>query len=437
MKRAMIWILCIALLLCAFPAQRVARAETTTVSQTAPLKVRQYGEEQELVVDQNGFAGQILYPAGDVEGIDTVILTWASLTMSEYEKQVEALEAAEKDVKATINVDYESYESGGGRYVGVEEYGTYRMKGGDKPSCLLYTMNYDLTAGKPLALFEIINVAHMDAVIALVQKKLAEAEITGVGKDGLLTKDDMHELVLRDDGIEWLFLTDTGVVGAIVSYDELAGYLALTEAAPTPAATPVPEATPAPVEKPEKLTTGWVKSNYVHIRAGAGTKYAVLGTLNYQDKVEIIQQNARGRWHKIWFEDQTAYVYDKYIYVGAKPTNTPDPAAATPAPEEISPRTVAKTSVSVAEVGTCTTNGVIVRAERTVRSDYYGKLRAGEQVYIQSYGDSWCKIYVPLSNNNGYIGYAHTKYLDIDTPEVTEAQQENPKIIAGFAGMAR
>ena len=402
-------------------------------------------------------------------------------------------------------MDYEAYESDSGRFVGIEEYGTYRLNGAEKPGYLLYTLNYDLVAGKPLALYEVVNEAHMDAVIALVQKKLAESGVTGVGKDGVPTKDDMREFVIRDDGVEWLFLTEDGIVGALVPYDELLTYLSLTQA------TPAPTATPAPVEKPAieqtavcihdgshirsgpgtefdlmatinantqlevvksnavkgwheiwfdgqtgyiaaslvrlanqpvKLITGWVTSDYVHIRAGAGTKYEIVGSLNYQDRVDIIQKDVRGHWHKIWFNDSVAYVYDKYIYIGARPVNTPDPTVATPPPAQTLPPTeiraslVPKTSVSVSEVGTCTTNGVIVRAARSVNADYYGKLTAGEQVYILSYSDSWCEIYVPASNNNGYIGYAHTKYLDISTPEVTEAQQENPKIIAGFAGMA-
>lgn len=496
MKRTITWLLCAMLLLCAFVPARTAQAALTVTSQTAPLKARQYGEEQELVVDQNGFAGQIRYPAGDVEAIDTVILTWASLTMSECEKQAQSGKAADNGIKATIDVDYEAYESAG-RFVGIEEYGTYKLNGEDKPGYLLYTHNYDLAAGKPLALSEVVNTAHMDAVIALVQKKLAESSIVGVGKDGVLTKDDMREFVIRDDGIEWLFITDTGIVGAIVPYDELLSYLSLTEVTPAPTATPAPAEKPAIEQtavcihdgshirsgpgteydridtinantelevvksnaakgwyeiwynnqiayissslvrlasEPAKLTTGWVTSEFVHIRSGAGTKYDIVGQLNYQDKVEIIQPDVRGHWHKIWFDDQVAYVYDKYIYIGARPVNTPDPAAATPAPAEISPRTVSKMSVSVSEVGTCTTNGVIVRSARSIHSDYYGKLVAGEQVYILEYSDSWCEIYVPVSNNNGYIGYAHTKYLDISTPEVTEAQQENPKVIAGFAG---
>ena len=498
MKRAITLILCAALALCALPAGRTAAAAagTPALSQTAPLKARQYGEEQELVVDQNGFAGQIRYPAGDVEDIDTVLLTWASLTMSECEKQAQAGKAGADGVKATIDVDYEAFESAS-RYVGIEEYGTYRLNGKDAPGYLLYTFNYDLAAGKPLALFEVIDEAHMDAVIALVQKKLAEASVTNVGSDGVLAKDDMHEFVLRDDGVEWLFLTDTGIVGALVAYDELLGYLSLAEATPAPTVTPAPTEKPAIEQtavcihdgshirsgpgteydllgtvnandtlevvksnaasgwheiwyngglayiaatlvrlstEPTKLITGWVTSDFVHIRAGAGTKYAIVGTLNYQDKVEIIQKDVRGHWHKIWFNDQVAYVYDKYVHIGSQPVNTPDPAAATPAPEEITPRTVSKTSVSVSEVGTCTTNGVIVRSARSIHADYYGKLSAGEQVYILEYGDAWCEIYVPVSNNNGYIGYAHTKYLSISTPEVTEAQQENPKIIAGFAG---
>ena len=493
MKRMISLFLCAAMLLSLAPLSAPARAAQTTTSQTAPLRARQYGEQTELVVDQNGLAGRILYPLGDIEPIDTVLTTWASLTLAACEKTAKAADA-EKGVKARLSVDYEAYETAK-RYVGIEEYGSYQAVGGET-TYILYTFNYDLATGKPLALFEVIDESHTDAVIALVQKKLAQAGVTDAGANGLVSKDDLHQFGLVNDGIEWLFITESGIAGVFAAFAELLPYLALTQATPAPTATPAPAADAAPAieqtavctsggahvrsgpgtsyallgsvplnaqieviksfasdnwheiwynnqvayiasglvrltgEK-EGETIGWVTSDYVHIRAGAGTEYAVVGTLDYQARVEIIQRDAVGRWHKIWFNNQAAYVYDQYIHIGDHPINPPAPGEETPAPEKIEPDPVSKTSVSVSEIGTSTTDNLVVRQSRTVHADYYGKLSKGQQVYILEYGDTWCKIYVPLSNDNGYIGYAHTKYLEITNPDVTEAENDNPKIIVG------
>lgn len=82
MKKVLALVLCAVMALCAVPVA----AETTTPSQTAPIKTRQYGEEQKLVADADGFVGEILYPAGEVEAIDTAVLEYASLTLSECHK---------------------------------------------------------------------------------------------------------------------------------------------------------------------------------------------------------------------------------------------------------------------------------------------------------------------------------------------------------------
>ena len=40
-----------------------------------------------------------------------------------------------------------------------------------------------------------------------------------------------------------------------------------------------------------------------------------------RERIEIVQKNASGQWDKIWYNDSVAYVYGKYVHIGAKPVN--------------------------------------------------------------------------------------------------------------------
>lgn len=394
-------------------------------------------------------------------------------------------------------MDYESFEYAN-RYVGVEFYGTYSLNGADT-QYLFYAFNYDLEKETSPALYEIVSGEHLGKVAAMVQAKVVAEDITVLDKldDGEINMTDLYNFVIRDDGIEWLFYGNTGIVGVLLTYEELDGYLCMLD--PVATAAPEPTATPAPVlptvqqkalvlhdncniraaadknsaviatvnanteldivaanavkgwhevlyngqvayiyatlvllaSDQANLTAGWVTSNQLHIRAGAGTKTTILGTLKKGDRLDVIIRNASEGWDMVLYQGKVAYAFGKYVHIGDKAPAPETPPASDKGPKSVEPDVESVTMMSVSTVGTCTTNGVVVRSMQNSKSDYYGKLKKGAQVYVQEDYGTWLKVFVPVSNDNGYVGFVHSKYFTITHPEVTVAQNDNPKVVIG------
>ena len=81
----------------------------------------------------------------------------------------------------------------------------------------------------------------------------------------------------------------------------------------TPTQTPTEtHTTPhSPTPRPERCT---VTAYHLNIRAGAGTAYAVIGTLDQGQAVTVIE---RGAWYQVQTETGAAgYIYSKYCKIG-------------------------------------------------------------------------------------------------------------------------
>lgn len=75
----------------------------------------------------------------------------------------------------------------------------------------------------------------------------------------------------------------------------------------------VPQTTGTPATNVTTSGTGVVIARSLNVRVGAGTSYAIVGTLRRNAKVSIVETVANGSWAKIKYNNGTAYVSMKYI----------------------------------------------------------------------------------------------------------------------------
>ena len=90
--------------------------------------------------------------------------------------------------------------------------------------------------------------------------------------------------------------------------------------APTPPTTPSEPTTPpqtdnsdnSTVVKPVVQNAQYIKAtgNSVNLRSGAGTSYAVLGQVHAGESYAVLGKT--GNWYKIYYKNQTAYLYADY-----------------------------------------------------------------------------------------------------------------------------
>ena len=92
----------------------------------------------------------------------------------------------------------------------------------------------------------------------------------------------------------------------------------------TPEVPDVPEDKPQiPDEKPEEnlkgISIGAVNVSNLNVRSGAGTSYAINGSVTINHIVEIVGEE--NGWYKIKYKDNTAYVSSKYINISTGSSN--------------------------------------------------------------------------------------------------------------------
>ena len=92
----------------------------------------------------------------------------------------------------------------------------------------------------------------------------------------------------------------------------------------TPEVPDVPEDKPQiPDEKPEEnlkvISIGAVNVSNLNVRSGAGTSYAIKGSVTINHIVEIVGEE--NGWYKIKYKDNTAYVSSKYINISTGSSN--------------------------------------------------------------------------------------------------------------------
>lgn len=317
---ATIGILVVGLLLCgcahapqpvAATPQPTASPEVTVTAEMSasattpgvPVRVRGYGEERMLVADGNGFTGVLRYPQGGVLPVNQAIAAWAKETYLALESR-SATEAPDADgMRASMEIDYDAYLYKE-RYIGIREAGVYRVTVSGEATPVLYAFNYDLTSSKPLTLSDVIDVNRMAEVSALITERLMWLDATALEDAGALTAATMQNFVVRDDGIEWLFSGETGVVGVLIDYASLVPYLCMTN---PDSAEPAAEAAPKAVK--ERESTAICLYDGVQVRAVPSVREgSVLGLLDAGETIDVLRAEALQGWYKIAYDGQVAYV---------------------------------------------------------------------------------------------------------------------------------
>ena len=460
------------LALCAAPAFAETEAAAGQAADSA-VHVPEYGESYSLEADEDGYAATIRYPVGNIDVLNDTLKKWASELMTEYET-LSRKETADADgIRGQLHVDYDAYEVVN-RYIGVKELGTYSGGNGKTKKELIYTCNYDMNAGELMDLNAVLASAHLDAVGALLVEKAREGGVSasaaalmehfvlcGEGVQFIYADDKgVHQFLLNyNDIINYvrLFGEETAsdarakvsadnvtITGAAVCTHDGVHVRAEADNKSTLIATIYKNTALELVEQDENAAEGWtriwfhngyayvasrylqtdagaassakpeitaagvVTGNGVHVRAGDSTRSTKLGSLEKGERVQIIKAYYSDAWHKIWFEDQVAFISAKYVRLngGAQSDNSD--------PQQIEAKAV-KGPPYIEFIGTCTTNGVIVRSATSVHSNYYSKLYRGEGVEVieSECANGWDKVWIATnaSGTRGYIGYVHSKYI--------------------------
>lgn len=114
--------------------------------------------------------------------------------------------------------------------------------------------------------------------------------------------------------------------------------------------------------------------NHLNIRAAASTKSKVVGTLNKEDKVEIIRIYQNG-WTSVKWKGKTAYISSKYL-------------------------------LPVVGYATTKTN-LNLRTSPSTKSDVILVIPAGKKVTVHEWKDGWGKV-----GYNHKKGWVAEKYLN-------------------------
>ena len=407
--------------------------------------------------------------------------------MKRYETAAAKLTADSAGDRAELYVTYNSYELIG-RYVGVEQVGLYMPKSGGDAEAALYTQNYDMKTEKLLALADVIPLSNMSAIGTLLAEEMLTQGSALLGGAKQATSEQMQNFVITEEGLRFLFADGAVIHAFTLTYDVIGEYLTLFGASgktPTPAPTAAVKpaiveeafvmkngvhirnaadsdaailasvqqgavldvtdidagngwtqvwyidnvgyvltryllfaAQPTAVQQPVVTEVGYTTVNGVHVRADASLSSRKLATLNARTEVQIVCAYYVDGWHQILFDGQIAYIAAQYVQIGSAP-------AVTPAPKKVNAQIIDGPPY-IAFVGTCTTNGVIIRSDTSIHVDYYDKLYNGSEVQVmaEEYRQGWDQVWIPTNvyNTRGYIGYVHSKYIEDWSQPVPVAQ---------------
>jgi hypothetical protein len=154
-----------------------------------------------------------------------------------------------------------------------------------------------------------------------------------------------------------------------------------------------------------------VTADVLNVRAGAGTRFGVLGQLDRSTRVALVGP-ADGPWNKIFFNGRAAWVHGAYLTdrPGAGPAPAPAPAPAAPAPRRTS--RAGYIQLPAAGPGFATYGAASRRWGRPAL--VYGIERAGQRMRARGrprigVGD------ISLENGGNISGHAsHERGVDVD-----------------------
>jgi len=171
---------------------------------------------------------------------------------------------------------------------------------------------------------------------------------------------------------------------------------------PTPTPTPTPKPTPTPTPTPKPSTSmGEVKvSTSLNVRKGAGTNYAVIGSLKNGAKVEILEKGST--WYKIKYGSGTGYVHKQYIKITSSTSNN-----SSGSPPKSDPPTYATPPQD--KYGKVTASTLNVRSGAGTKNKRVGYVYKGNRVKILGTSGEWYKI-----SYGNLTGYVHSAYIQLE-----------------------
>ncbi len=161
----------------------------------------------------------------------------------------------------------------------------------------------------------------------------------------------------------------------------------------------------------------------VNVRRGAGTGYALAGSVPYGAQFTVT--GATGRWYNITYGSLKGYIMQQFVTSTAPgavvtpaptavptaaptavPTAVPDPSVVTPTPAPTSAPTAAPNVIGTATV--VTSNGEPVNMRRGPGLGYSNRTRVanGETVSVLGYSGRWTHVMY-----NGLTGYIMSEFL--------------------------
>ncbi|MGG0178552.1 SH3 domain-containing protein [Gottfriedia acidiceleris] len=142
--------------------------------------------------------------------------------------------------------------------------------------------------------------------------------------------------------------------------------------------------------------------NGVHVRSGAGTSYQILGSVNKNQKLDVISLS--NGWYKIKFNDSIGYISASFVGKVTESTHSIN-------------NQVVSTGNYIS-----TGNGVRIRSGAGTSYQILGSVNKNQRLDVISVSNGWYKI-----KYNGVTGYISSSYVG----KVTESTNNNQTVSTG------
>ena len=224
----------------------------------------------------------------------------------------------------------------------------------------------------------------------------------------VLTQNSKVSLLEKNSG--WYKVSANGKEGWVA-----ANYIKVTSTASTTAATTAAttaKATTATTAS-SNLGTCTITADYLYVRSGPGTKYAVVGGLGYGKTVQVLEKN--GSWIKVKLSDsKSGWVYSSYVKFGTSTGTTTTKKATTTTKKTTTTTTKKTTTTTTGNSKSASSTGKIVitadalnaRSGASKTASVIGTVRRNEVYTYKSCKNGWYQITIPT----GATAYINADY---------------------------
>lgn len=189
------------------------------------IPIRQYGESSSYLLMEEDLVVRILYPMGELMGLETAMDEWILDTVAYYQEM--AVGSQEDGDSSELTMDYDSYVVEG-KVVGVKLKGIFERPYLAHPVDVSATFNASMESGKLLEIEDVLLPGGEEALRNMVIKQ-AGLEEENVDENllnhWLLTPDGLEITLVRG---EYLPMS-SGTVVLLYPYQDLEGIFAMPE----------------------------------------------------------------------------------------------------------------------------------------------------------------------------------------------------------------